>query len=146
MTISDGVENSILDLVFRATSWAGYAMQITTTSQVAVAVALHRADPGDAGNAATSETTYTSYTRTSISRSAAGFNAPASGTVSAAAALSFPAGSGGGDTVSFFSASFSNAAPATGTQTILWSGAVSPVIGTGSGVTPQLSPINIALD
>lgn len=139
MSIADTTENAILNLVFRAVAWANYADNAATSPQTNTGWALHTADPGDAGNASTSEVTYTSYTRVNVARTTSGMTAASGGSVSPAANVDFPAGTGGTGIVSFFSTSFSNATPPSGAQTILWSGSVSPVITTGNGVTPRLT-------
>jgi len=139
MSIADTTENAILNLVFRAVAWANYADNAATSPQTNTAWALHTADPGDAGTAATSEVGYTSYTRVNVARTTSGMTAASGGSLSPAANVDFPAGTGGTGIVSFFSTSFSNTTPPTGTQTILWSGAVAPVINTGNGVTPRLT-------
>lgn len=141
MAISTSTETNILKLVFNATAWANYADNAATSPQTNVGVALHTADPGTSGTAATSEIAYTSYTRVNVARTTGGWTVsggnPAS--TSPVAAINFPAGTGGSGTATFFSTSFSNASPPTGTQTILWSGTVTPNVVCGSGVTPQLT-------
>jgi hypothetical protein len=147
MTIANVTENAILELIYRATAWAGYAINATTTAQTNIGFSLHTADPTDTGTATSSEVTYTGYARVNVTRGAGGFNAVVTDSgIATAAAVTFSAGSGGTGIVSFFATAASNASPPTGAQNILWSGAVSPVINSGSGVTPQLSPVNIQLD
>lgn len=139
MTISNATEDAVLNLIFRAVAWANYADNAASAAQTNIAVSLHTADPGEAGTAATSEATYTSYTRVNVGRTTGAWTASSGGSVSPVANIDFPAGTGGSGTVNFFATSFSNATPPTGTQTILWSGAVSPTIATGNGVTPRLT-------
>jgi hypothetical protein len=59
MSFSDIFENAVLNLVFRAQTWANVANDATSTPITNTFSALHTADPGDAGTQATSETTYT---------------------------------------------------------------------------------------
>ena len=147
MSIADVTENSVMNLIYRAQAWANYADNAATSPQTNIGIALHTADPGDAGSASTSEATYTSYTRINVARTTGGWTEPSNGVVSPAAAITFPAGTGGSGTVTNFSTSFSNATPPTGAQNILWSGLVSPNISTGNGVTPQLTTgTTISLD
>ena len=144
--IADNTENNILKLIFNATAWANYADNAAATPQTNIAVALHTADPGDAGNAGTTEVTYTSYTRVNVLRTSGGWTVTAN-SVSPAANIDFPAGTGGSGTATFFSTSKSNATPPTGAQDILWSGTVTPNIVTGNGVTPRLTTAStITLD
>lgn len=135
MTISDTTENAILNLIFRAVAWANYADNAATTPETNIPHALHTADPGDAGTMSTSETTYTSYARTNVARTTGGFSAASGGSVSPAANIDFPAGTGGSGTVTHFSTGKSGG----GAAAILWSGTVTPNIVTGNGVTPRLT-------
>jgi hypothetical protein len=153
MSISDATESAILKLVFQAVAWANYADNAASSPQTNVGIALHTADPADAGTASTSEMTtaaYTGYTRVNVLRNATGWGISGTSptTISPAANIDFPAGSGGtGATASFFSTSSSNAAPPTGAAAILWSGAISPTIACGNGVTPRLTTAStITLD
>lgn len=141
MSISDTTEAAILALIFNATAWSNYADNAATSPQTNIGIALHTADPGDTGTASTSEITYTSYTRVNVARTSGGWTISGTSPSQAApvAAISFPAGTGGSGTASFFSTSKSNASPPTGAQAILFSGTVTPNIVTGSGVTPQLT-------
>lgn len=148
MTISDVSETAILKLIFQAVAWANYADNAATSPQTNIGLALHTADPTDAGTAASNEVGYTSYTRVNVARTTGAWSVTGTATnCSPIAAINFPAGTGGSGTVTYFSTSFSNASPPTGTQSILWSGTVTPNIVTGSGVTPSLSTAStISLD
>lgn len=142
MSISNVTENAILDLIFSATTWANYAINASSSPETNIVVALHTADPGDTGNMSTSEAAYTSYARVNVARST-GWTAAASGSVSPAATISFPAGTGGSGTVTHFSTGKSGG----GAAPILFSGSVTPNIVTGNGVTPQLTTsTTISLD
>jgi hypothetical protein len=146
MSISNAAENSILDLILRATAWANMADNAASTPQTNSGLSLHTADPGDAGDATTSEITYTSYTRVNVARST-GFNAASGGSSALAANTDFPAGTGGSGTATHFAAARSNATPPTSTQVIHFSGTVTPNIVTGNGITPRLTTAStIALD
>lgn len=134
MSIADVTENAILDLVFRATAWANYADNASVSPETNIVCALHTADPTDSGNQSSSEAAYTSYARVNVARST-GWDAASGGSTSPAAAISFPAGTGGSGTVTHFSTGKSGG----GATAILWIGTVTPNIVTGSGVTPQLT-------
>src|SRR3990167_11363069 len=104
MSISDTTENAILNLIFSATTWANYAINATASPETNIVVALHTADPGDAGAQNTTETAYTSYARVNVARSTGWSTAPgAGGCISPAASITFPAGTGAPDTVTYFS-------------------------------------------
>ena len=134
MSISNTTENAILDLIFSATTWANYAINASSSPETNIVVALHTADPGEAGTMSTSEIAYTSYARVNVARST-GWTAASGGSVNPAATIGFPAGSGGSGTATFFSTGKSGG----GASAILFSGAISPTIVTGSGITPQLT-------
>lgn len=131
---SDSVENSILNLIFSATTWANYAINASSSPETNIVTTLNTADPGDTGTGSTSEATYTSYARVNVGRSA-GFSTSTVGSVSPVAAIAFPAGTGGSGTVTNFSFTKSGG----GTSINIVAGTVTPNIVTGSGVTPQLS-------
>lgn len=133
MTISDTTEAAILALTFQAVTWANYAINATTSPETNIINALHTADPGDTGTQTTSETTYTSYARVNVARTTGGWTLTGS-SISPAAAIVFPTGSGGSGTLSFWSTGKSGG----GASPILWSGAVSPTVAAGNGVQPQL--------
>lgn len=142
MTISNTTENAILDLIFSATAWANYADNAASSPQTNVHVGLHTADPGDGGTMSTSEATYTDYARVNVARSN-GWSAASGGSVSPASAITFPAGSGGSGTVTYFSTGKTGG----GAAAILFSGTVTPNVVTGNGVTPQLTTAStITLD
>lgn len=100
-------------------------------------LSLHTADPGEAGDQTTSEVTYTSYARVALARDGtkwtvvAGAPATATGVQS-----SFPAGTGGSGTATHFGVGTASS----GAGVLLYKGAISPTIVTGSGVTPRLTP------
>ena len=139
MSISDTSEVAILQLIFNATTWANYAINASASPETNIICALHTADPGEGGTQATSETIYTSYARVNVARTTGGWTVTSVGaggsSCSPVASISFPAGSGGSGTVSYFSTGKSGG----GATPILFSGTVTPNISTGSGVTPVLS-------
>ena len=135
MSIGNDTENAILNLVFRAVAWANYADNAATSPQTNTDVALATADPGDGGTMSTSEATYTSYARAQVARTTGGWGAASSGSISPAAAITFPAGTGGSGTVTH--ASFGKTGG--GAAAILWSGTVTPNIVTGNGIQPELT-------
>jgi hypothetical protein len=142
MSISNTTESAILVLVFNATTWAGYAINATSAIEANIICALHTADPGDTGTQSTSETTYTSYARVNVARTTGGWT-EVSGSVSPAATITFPAGTGGAGTITHWSTGKSGG----GATAILWSGTVTPNIVSGPGVTPSLTTAStITLD
>lgn len=134
MSIYDVTENAILNLIYSATAWANYADNAASSPQTNIHVALHTADPGDTGTLSTSESAYTDYARVNVARST-GWSTSSAGSVSPAANIDFPAGTGGSGTVTHWSTGKTGGGAAAG----LWSGTVTPNIVTGNGVTPRLT-------
>lgn len=131
---ADVTENAILDLIYTAVAWANYADNAGTSPETNIDNALHTADPTDAGTMSSSETTYTSYARTAVARTTGGWTVT-NNSVSPNSAIAFPAGTGGGDTVTHWSTGKDGG----GAADILGAGTVTPNISTGDGVTPQLA-------
>lgn len=134
MSKSDVFENDFLKLVFNATAIANMADNAATSPLTNLYVALHTADPGESGNQSTSEVAYTSYARVAVARTSGGWTVTGN-SVSPAAAITFPAGTGGSGTATYWSVGTA----VSGTGKILYSGAITPSIVTGNGVTPSLT-------
>lgn len=134
MSKSDACENNFLLLLYNATAWANIADNAASSPNTQIACALHTADPGDSGNQSTSEVGYTSYARANVNRNSGGWTVTAN-SVSPAANIDFPAGTGGSGTVTHFSTGKTGG----GSSAIHHSGTVSPNIVTGNGVTPRLT-------
>lgn len=134
MSKSDSCENSILKLIYNATTWTNIA-QDGASPITSIYVALHTADPADAGTQSTSEISYTGYARVAVVRTSSGWTVTAN-SVSPVAAITFgqmTAGTGG--TVTHFS----TGSVSSGATLIFHSGTVTPNIVVSNGVTPQLS-------
>ena len=134
MSKGNTFENDWLKLVFNATAIANIADNASASPLTNLFVAAHTADPGEAGDQTTSEATYTSYARVSVARSGAGWTVTAN-SVSPAAAISWPACTGGTNTITHFSVGVATS----GASKILYSGTVTPNISVSTGVTPQLT-------
>jgi hypothetical protein len=147
--IGNTTEDNIMNLFYRAVTIAGYAA--TAGTETNIGMSLHTADAGEAGTASTNEMTtgaYTGYTRVNVARSTGGWSASSGGSISPAANVDFPAGTGGtGATATHFASAASNATPPTGAAVILWRGDITPTIACGNGVTPRLTTgTTISLD
>lgn len=137
MSKSNSWENDLLKLLFNNTTAAniGDATGIVgSTTAGSLYVSLHTADPGEAGDQTTNETTYTSYARVAVARTSGGWTVT-NNSVSPAATISFPAATGGTNTITHFAVGTASSS----TGKILYSGTVSPSISVSSGVTPQLT-------
>lgn len=137
MSKTNALENSLLLLIFNNTDIAGIGdaagLQNSATAG-SLYVSLHTADPGEAGSQTTSEIAYTSYARVAVARSGSGWTVTGN-SVSPAATISFPAGTGGSGTATYFGVGTDSS----GAGTLLYKGAISPSIVCGSGITPQLT-------
>ena len=134
---SDTFENALLLLMFNNSNIAnvGDATGIrSSTAAGSLYLSLHTADPGDAGTQPTNEVTYTSYARVAVARSGSGFTVTGNA-VALAADVVFPAGTGGSGTATHWGIGLA----ASGAGNLLYTGAISPTIATGNGVTPRLT-------
>lgn len=134
MAKSTTFDNDLLKLIFNATPIANVADNAATSPLTSLYLALHTADPTAAGTQTSNEIAYTSYARAAVARTTGGFTVTTN-SVALAAAVSFPQGTGGSGTATFFSIGTAS----TGAGKILYSGAISPSIACGAGVTPQLT-------
>lgn len=134
MSKSDTAENSLLKLIYNGTPWANIADNAAASPLTNIYVAAHTADPGDAGTQATSEASYTSYGRVAVARTTGGWTVTAN-SVSPVAAISWPAATGGTNTITHFSTGVA----ASGATAYIHSGTVTPNISVSTGVTPQLT-------
>lgn len=132
MSASNAFETDLLELIFNGTTIANLADDAGSSPATSITVALHTSDPGEDGDQSTNEATYTGYTRVQVDRDNTGW-VVSGNQVSPAATISFPAASGGSETITHFSVG-------TGVgDYMLISGTVSPNIAVSEGVTPQLS-------
>ena len=137
MSKSNAWENGLLLLTFNNTDFAtvGDATGLRGSSTAgSLFASLHTSDPGEAGDQTTNEIAYTSYARVAVARSGAGFTVTAN-SVSNAAAITFPAGTGGSGTATHFGIGTATS----GAGVLLYSGTVTPNIVCGSGITPELT-------
>lgn len=123
-----------MKLIFNATAISNIADNAGSSPLTNLYVSMHTADPGEAGNQTTSEAAYTSYARVAVERSSSGWTVT-NNSVSPAATISFPAATGGSETLTHFAVGTASS----GTGKILYSGSISPTIAVSSGVTPQLT-------
>lgn len=137
MSASNAFETAVLNLYFNNSNHANIGdatgVRGSTTAGVFY-ISLHTADPGEAGNQTTSEATYTSYARVSVARSGAGWTVSGA-TVSNTAAVTFPACTGGSNTITHFGIG----TDVSGTGNLLYSGALSASLAVSAGITPNFA-------
>lgn len=134
MSKGDTFENDLLKLIFNATAIGNMADNAASSPLTNLYVSLHTADPGEAGSQTTSEATYTSYARVAVARTSSGWTVTAN-SVSPAATISFPACTGGTNSITHFAVGTASS----GAGKVLYKGTVTPNIAVSSGVTPQLT-------
>lgn len=134
MSIGNTFENDLLLLIFNGTAIANLADNAASSPLTNIYYSLHTADPGEAGAQNTSEVSYTSYARVAVARTSGG-HAVTANSVSPVAAVTFPAGTGGSGTATYFAVGTASSS----TGKILFSGTVTPNIVCGSGITPSLT-------
>lgn len=124
----------LLKLIFQATAIANIADNAASSPLTNLYVALHTADPTASGTQSSNEATYTSYARVAVARTSGGW-AISGQTITPVSNISFPACTGGTNTITFFSIGVASS----GATKILYSGTVTPNIAVSNGVTPLLT-------
>lgn len=127
-------DNDLLKLIFNATNVTGVADNTVTAPLTSLYISLHTADPTSAGNQSSSEAAYTSYARVAVARTTGGFTVTGN-SASPAAAISFPACTGGTSVIT----NFGVGTAVSGVGKLLYTGTVTPNISVATGVTPQLT-------
>ena len=133
MSKGNTFENDLVKLIFVKASITGIATAATGVANLYVG--LHTADPGETGTQATSQVAYAPYARVAKARTT-GVWTVTNNSVSPVANIDFPACTGGTTGVATY---FSVGTASTGNGKILYSGAISPSISIGVGVTPRLT-------
>lgn len=146
MSATNAFETALLTLYFNNTNHAnvGDAAGIQNSAAAGVFyISLHTADPGEAGSQTTSEATYTSYARVSVARSGAGWTIAAAN-VSNAAATTFPAATGGSNTITHFGIG----SALSGAGNLFFKGALTSSLAVSSGITPSfaIGELDVNLD
>jgi len=134
MSKGNTFENDLLKLIFNATAIANIADDASVSPLTNLYASLHTADPGEAGTQTTNEIAYTSYARVAVARTTGGWTVTAN-SVSPVATISFPTGTGGSGTATYWAVG----TDVSGTGKLLYSGTITPNIVCGDGVTPELT-------
>jgi len=146
MSMTNAAETALLNLYFTNTDHANVGdaagLQNSATAG-SFYISLHTGDPGEAGNQTTSEATYTSYARVAVARSGAGWTVSGNN-ASNAAAINFPACTGGTNTITHFGIG----SDLSGTGNLFFKGALSASLAVSSGITPSfaIGELDVNLD
>ncbi len=137
MSATNAFETALLTLYFNNTDHAnvGDAAGIQNSATAgSFYISLHTGDPGETGTQTTSEATYTSYARVAVARSGAGWTISGAN-ASNAAAVNFPAATGGTNTITHFGIG----SDLSGTGNLFFKGALSASLAVSSGITPSFA-------
>lgn len=118
-------QNADITLVGDATGLRG------STTAGSLYVSLHTADPGEAGDQTTSEATFTSYARVAVARTSGGWTVSGNEATNAAV-ITFPAATGGSNTITHFGVGASSS----GAGKLLYKGSCGS-LAVSSGVAPE---------
>lgn len=146
MSATNAFETALLTLYFNNTDHAavGDAAGIQNSATAgSFYISLHTADPGETGTQTTSEATYTSYARVAVARSGAGWTVSGAN-ASNAAAINFPAATGGTNTITHFGIG----SDASGVGNLFFKGALSASLAVSTGITPSfaIGELDVNLD
>jgi hypothetical protein len=97
-------------------------------------VSLHTANPGATGTQTTSEAAYTSYARVAVARTTGGWTLTGQ-TITNAAAINFPAATGGSETEAYVGIGTLTS----GAGTLLWFGQLTATLAVSAGITPSIA-------
>jgi hypothetical protein len=146
MSATNAFETALLQLYFTNTDHANIGdaagLQNSATAG-SFYVSLHTGDPGEAGSQTTNEATYTSYARVAVARSGAGWTVSGNN-VSNAAAINFPACTGGTNTITHFGIG----SDSSGAGNLFFKGALNASLAVSSGITPTIATgdLDVAAD
>lgn len=130
----DTFENDFLKLIFQAVAIANIADNAATSPLTNLYVSLHTASVGEAGSQTTSEATYTSYARVAVLRTSGGWTV-ATNSVTNAGAVTFPACTGGSNTITDFAVG----TLVSGAGKILYFGTLTASLSVSNGITPSFA-------
>jgi hypothetical protein len=137
MSATNAFETSLLGLIFTNVDAANVGDAGGLQNSAAAGsfyISLHTADPGETGSQTTSEATYTSYARVAVARSGAGWTVSGNN-ASNAAAINFPAATGGTNTITHFGVG----SDSSGAGNLFFKGALGASLAVSSGITPSFA-------
>lgn len=125
---------NFLKLLYQAVNWSLVADNTATTPLTNIYWGLATAAPTVSSDQTSSEATYTSYARVAVARTTSGHTISGQ-SISPAANVSFPAATGGTNTISYAT----TGSATSGADQGFHYGTVTPNISVTSGVTPILT-------
>ena len=135
---STAFADAFLKLIFNGTAIANIADNAASSPLTHLYCSLHTVDPGLTNDQTSGEATYTGYARAAVARNSGGWTV-SSNTVTPTVDILFPVGTGGFDDLLFYAIGTAS----TGTGSILFSGAFSTDLYTGSATQPVIPATTI---
>lgn len=135
MPKSTSASNSILALIFNATTWNEIAENDSSSPATNLYLSLHTADPGVGGAQTTNETSYTNYARIAVVRTTSGWDAPSGGATANAALAQFAQCGASGATLTHVAIGTASS----GTGLVLYAGALTSSLAVANGIQPQFA-------
>lgn len=132
MSKSNGLETSLLALIFNGTTIANIADNAASGPLTNLYVSLHTSDPGEAGNQATNEIAYTGYARVATGRTSTVWEV-SSQTCSNTVNITFGECS---STTTVTASYFAIGSTSTGNGVMYYSGSLSSALGINQAITP----------
>lgn len=127
-------ENSLLLLVFNATTFEKIAQNDGSSPATSLYVSLHTDSPGEGGDQTTNEADYTGYARVGVLRTGAGWTVSGNQATNVAA-IEFPECTGGSNTATYVGIGTDSS----GAGTLLYFGAVDDP-STGLAISENITP------
>lgn len=135
MPKSTSASNSILALIFNATTWNNIAENDSSSPATNLYLSLHTADPGVGGSQTTNETSYTNYARIAVARTTGGWDAPSGGATANAALAQFAQCGASGATLTHVAIGTDSS----GAGLVLYSGPLTSSLAVANGIQPQFA-------
>ncbi len=135
MPKSTSASNSILALIFNATTWNNIAENDSTSPNTDLYLSLHTADPGVGGAQTTNETAYTNYARIAVARTTLGWDVPSGGATANAALAQFAQCGASGATLTHVAIGTASSGPGL----VLYAGALTSSLAVANGIQPQFA-------
>jgi hypothetical protein len=127
--------NSLLALIFNATTWNLIAENDSSSPATNLYLSLHTASPGVGNDQTTNEAAYTNYARIPVARTTGGWDVPSGGATANAALAQFAQCGVTGATITHVAIGTA----ASGAGTVLYAGALSSSLAVANGIQPQFA-------
>ena len=135
MPKSTSASNSILALIFNATTWNLIAENDSTSPATNLYLSLHTADPGVGDSQTTNETSYTNYARVAVARTTSGWDVPSGGATANAALVQFAQCGASGAALTHVAIGTDSS----GTGLVLYAGPLTSSLAVANGIQPQFA-------